>query len=49
MSIINVIGSMFSSLFSSGSGMFAIGALLAVLLGWGIYELLCLIGIIPNY
>ena len=49
MSIINVLGSMFSALFGSGSGMFAIGALLAVLLGWGIWELLCYFGVVGPY
>ena len=37
----NVLWEMIVGLFSNPSSVFAVGALLAVLLGWGIYELVC--------
>jgi len=49
MSFWNVIVAMFQNLFASAPGMFAVGGLLAVLLGWGIWELLCYFGVVGPY
>ena len=47
MSFVSVLSGAFGALLSSPSALFAIFALVGVLLGYGIYQLLCYFHILP--